>query len=171
MDKKVKRKDQRHESDKVYAGGQERPEDLRVEESKPPTLFLAKSGILEADDLKTEEVGMPEWGGTIIVREPTATERDSYERGLFEARKVGNSFEIKPNLQNTKARLAVRCIIDEDGERLFSDQDATALGMKSAAALNRIIEVIQRLAGMSKADLKELEGNSGAGQGDSSPSA
>jgi len=62
----------------------------------------------------------------------------------------------KPNLDNVRARFAVLTICDEAGKRLFSDADATKLGAKSAAALDRVFAVSQRLNGFSETDCEEL---------------
>ena len=40
------------------------------------------------------------------------------------------------------ARLAARCMCDEEGVRLFDDKDIAALGAKSAAALDRVMAAI-----------------------------
>jgi hypothetical protein len=62
----------------------------------------------------------------------------------------------KPNLDNVRARFAVLTICDADGVRLFTDSDAKQLGEKSAAALDRVFAVAQRLNGFSSSDVDEL---------------
>ena len=44
--------------------------------------ILNKAAILAAEDLKTETVAVPEWGGEVRVRTLTGTERDAFESGL-----------------------------------------------------------------------------------------
>ena len=39
--------------------------------------LLSKSAILCANDLQTEDVDVPEWGGTVRVRSFTGRERDA----------------------------------------------------------------------------------------------
>jgi hypothetical protein len=63
------------------------------------------------------------------------------------------------------------CCDDENGERLFQEEDTFPLGGKSAAALDRIFTVAQRLNGLRDEDVQELAKNSYAGQSDASPSA
>ncbi len=136
------------------------------------TNLLDRSAILGADDLGSEIVQVPEWNnGHVRVRGLTAAERDAYEQSLMEATRTGKRTKITPKLQNAKARMAVLCIVDADGKRMFTDEDAAALGEKSASALNRIVEAIQKLSGMSDEDLEELEKNSGTGQSDDSSSS
>ena len=134
-------------------------------------VLLTKEQILGSLDLKRETVEVPEWGGTILVRELTAEERDAYEASLMEAKKVGKRVEFQPNLKNVKAKMAAKCIIDHAGTRVFTDLEAVALGRKSGAALSNICDVIERLSGLDKKSKEELEGNLEVGQIGSSPSA
>ncbi len=123
--------------------------------------MLNRDQIFEASkkSLKREEVDVPEWGGKVLIQEPSSTDRDDYEQSLLEARKVGKRMEIKPNFRNARARLAVKCIINEDGTRVFKDADAEELGRGSGAVLSRIEKVIKRLGAMDEKDVEELEGN------------
>lgn len=128
--------------------------------------LLTKADIFKVEDIKSERVAVPEWGGEVIVRGLTGTERDEFEQSI-----MGQKGTI--NLANTRARLVVYSVIDEDGKRLFEDWDVKALGQKSAAALDRVVSVAMRLSGISDTDMEDLTGNSGATAepGDGSPSA
>ena len=61
--------------------------------------------------------------------------------------------------ENFRAKLAAACIVDEEGNRLFSEKDVAALGRKSAAALDRVATAAQRISAMSQEDVDELAGN------------
>lgn len=112
--------------------------------------------ILDFTDLPSEDVTVPEWGGmTVHVRGLTAAERDAFEADSITGR--GRNRDV--NLRNIRARLVVRCLVDDDGARVFGDDDVDALGGKSAAALNRLFDVASRLSGLSDADVEELAGN------------
>ena len=112
--------------------------------------MLDRNSILQMDDLPKEKVSVPEWGnGDLWVKTLTGSERDSFEQSMVQKKN-------KPNLNNVRARFAVLTICDDKGERLFSDNDAEALGKKSAAALDRVFEVAQRLNGFSDDDQREL---------------
>lgn len=120
--------------------------------------LLSRDQILDAVDLKTEEVQVPEWGGSVLVRGLNGTERDAYENGLI--RMEGQS--AKSNLLNMRAKLVALCLVDEKGGRLFADTDIRALGRKSASALERVYEVAARLSGLSTPEHdadEEAEGN------------
>lgn len=126
--------------------------------------LLGKTDILERDDSLFEEVAVPEWGGVVRVKGLSGAERDAFEAGI--ATQAGKG--VKLNLQNIRARLVVLACVDEAGARLFSDADVAALGKKSAAALDRIFGVAQRLAGLGEKDIEALTANfTSAPNGDS----
>ena len=120
--------------------------------------LLNRDAILQAQDLDRELVEVPEWGGAVYVRAMTGTERDAYERRMVTVRgdKPGVNLD---GLVNMRAWVAATCIVDEKGERIFSEKDVRALGRKSAAALDRIYAVAMRLSGLTAEDLEELEKN------------
>lgn len=130
--------------------------------------YLNKAEILAQDDLKFEDVQVPEWGGAWVrVRTLNASERDEFEASTI-VRK-GNTTET--NLRNIRSRLCLLCLVDENGDRLFQHEDEFPLGGKSAAALDRVFQVAQRLNGLRAEDVDELAKNSKAGQADVSPTA
>lgn len=128
---------------------------------------LTRDQILQADDKVTEEVSVPEWNGEVTVRNLTGKERDEYEAGIAIQTRNG----VKVNLAQARAKLLVKTIIDDKGERVFTEKDINALGDKSAQALQRVFEVASRLSGLSKEDVEELLGNSEEDQSDGSISS
>lgn len=121
--------------------------------------LLTKAGILAANDLKTEDVDVPEWGGAVRVRSFTGRERDAFEAAMVR----GDGKERKVDLTNMRARLVGLTVIDEAGQRLFTDEEVDLLGAKSGAALDRVFAVAQKLNGLSGADVEELTKNSSGG--------
>jgi len=118
--------------------------------------LLTREAILQAQDLPYEDVAVPEWGGVVRVRALTGAERDRFEASIVEQRGKGGP---RLNTQNIRAKLVALTVVDEHGNRIFTDDDVEALGRKSAAALNRVFEVAQRLSGLTQADMEELEKN------------
>ena len=114
--------------------------------------ILGKSDIFKASDIDKELVEVPEWGGSVYVKGMTGTERDAYEASILEQR--GNKREV--NMENFRAKLIAFSVCDEKGKLLFSQKDVVYIGKKSAAALQRIYDVAQRLSAISKEDVKEL---------------
>ena len=60
------------------------------------------------------------------------------------------------DLKNVRAKLVARSVVDESGARVFDDADVLKLSDKSAAGLQRVFEVAQRLSGLSDEDVDEL---------------
>lgn len=116
---------------------------------------LTKQQIIEAKDLPLETVHVPEWGGEVDVRGLSGADRDSFEDETVKF----NGGERVVNVINLRARLCARCMVDEKGERMFSEDEVAELGRKSGAALARVFAAAQRLSGLSPEDVKELEKN------------
>jgi len=129
--------------------------------------YLGRDAILAAATLKTEDVPVPEWGGSVLVRELRGRERDEWEASLA----VQRGQQMVPDTANMRAKLAARCIVGEDGEPLFTQQDVNALGELSAAALNRVYEVAARLSALNQDALDELGKTSGTVPAEDSSSA
>ena len=112
---------------------------------------LSKAAILAASDKKMVDIDVPEWGGTVKCRVMSGTERDR-----FEAEFVGGNKSV----DMVRAKLVAKCLCDEEGVRLFTEQELPALGEKSAAVLDRLFQSCMKLNRFSKDDVEELAGNS-----------
>ncbi|MFI6249051.1 hypothetical protein [Streptomyces sp. NPDC051016] len=136
-------------------------------------MVLNAAAILGADDVETKPVDIPQWGGEVLVRGLTGIERDAYEASIQQVRpKPDGGREVVFVRDNARAKLLVKCLVDENGHRLFKDTDAPALGKKSGAILDKLYDVAAELSGMGEAVEKEIEGNSEAApSGDSSSSS
>lgn len=113
--------------------------------------------ILATDDLPRREVHVPEWDeeGTpcvLYVRMMTVRERDSFEQSM--ASPTG-----QVSLDNFRARLCVRCVVDADGQRVFADSDAEALGAKAAPAVARLSDIAMALNEMGESAVKAQQKN------------
>lgn len=117
--------------------------------------ILTRDQILEAVDLPIETVSVPEWGGEVMVRGLTGTQREMLEANMISSK--GKPIEEK--MRNMRARLLCMAIVDADGNTVFSQDDVEALGKKSAEALDRVFEIARRLSGFTKADLEEASKN------------
>lgn len=117
--------------------------------------FLTRDEILQKADLPTEDVYVEPWDAWVEVRGLTAAERDKFEQSIVERK--GKSTQM--NLQNVRAKLVALCVVDEQGNRLFTGADVEALGKKSAQALDKIFSVAQKLSGLTPEDVDELLGN------------
>ncbi len=127
-------------------------------------MLLTRDQILGAQDLKRETVDVPEWGGAVIVRELTAVERMAFEQEVLAAGGVG---QLPPDVVG---RVAAWCIIDEKGQRVFSDEDGAALGAKSTDAILRVFRATMRLSAFAPEDEAALRKNSASSPGGGSSS-
>lgn len=128
--------------------------------------FLSAEQILAANDREHEDVDVPEWGGTVRVIGLSAADRDAYEAALAATTK-GDATAMA-RLQNFRAKLVVKALVDADGKRLFSDADAKELGTKSGKVIDRLFDVVRRLSGMGKDALEQGKDDSESGQSGSS---
>ena len=141
--------------------------------------YLSRDAILAAQDIETEEVAVPQWGGTVMVRGMTGTQRDAFEASVLTEEQPNRAgrrgkrakTEFKISMVNLRAKLCVWCIVDAVGERLFTDADSVALGEKSGAAIDVIYDVASRLSGISENDMSELAEDMVTDPFDGSPSA
>lgn len=119
------------------------------------TKLLSREDILNAPDLETEEVEVPEWGGMVLIKGLTGQERDEFEASVVDRR----GKKVKMNMDNLRARLVALSVVDGEGKRIFRRTDVEALGKKSAAALDRVFSASMRLSGMREEDVEELVEN------------
>ncbi|WP_435107790.1 hypothetical protein [Nocardiopsis synnemataformans] len=115
--------------------------------------LLGKDAILGAQDVQHEDVPVPEWGGTVRVVGLSAVDRDAYETMVSAATK-GDAAALT-RLQNFRAKLVVKAIVDDKGERVFADSDAKDLGKKSGKVIDELFGHVRRLSGIGKDAVEE----------------
>lgn len=123
-----------------------------------PLPIATRDAILAADDAQTEVVAVSEWGLSVIVKALTGEQRDAFEASIMRQKDGGETVDTR----DMRAKFVARCVVDEKGNRLFTNEDVKVLSRKSARALQRVFDVGARLAGMSKESVASLEGNSDA---------
>lgn len=122
--------------------------------------FLALRPPVEAVDL--------EGHGKVFVKGLQADERDDYEQSLLERGPDGRS-RVKRVQRNVRASLVVRCLCDENGERLFRDNEVEAIGHVDASVVDKLWDIARKLSGMDNEEEEALaEGFDSAQDGDSS---
>ena len=126
---------------------------------------LSADQLLACTDLQRERIDLGA-RGFVYVRGMTGKERDAWEASLMR----GRGSERRADTRNARARLAVRCLVDEQNVRLFTDNDAERLGNIRVDYLQKIFEAAQRLSGVTDEDLDELGKSSGSGAGAASSS-
>jgi len=111
---------------------------------------LSREQILAAVDMKIEAVEVPEWGGTVYIRNLTGKARERFEKSRY--RMHGKEVEIIH--ENTRTSLLAATICDAQGNLLFTAEHLDALGEKSGEILDRLFEASQRLSCMRAEDLQ-----------------
>ncbi len=119
--------------------------------------LLKKSEILTSQDIPSEIIEVPEWGGQVYVTGLSGTERDYFEKMVTQMRRPG---VVNYDTSNIRAKLCSLGIKDQDtGKRMFDDDEIDALGKKSRSALDRVAAAIQRLSAISQEDVDKLAKN------------
>jgi len=105
-----------------------------------------------------EDVPLPEIGPGVVIRVRGMTTR---ERSDFERQFMSKSGERIPGrTQEMRERLLVWACVDENNVPLFSMSDIRAIGEQNSVVTERIVDVAQRLCGMGKINVEEIEKNS-----------
>lgn len=108
--------------------------------------MLTRDQIQAADDVKTEDVSVPEWGGDVRVRTMTVADRLRMR-------------DMKTDGVDGRVLWIIASCVAEDGSSLFEWADAEWLMNKSRAAIDRIYPVIERLNGLGAAAVERAEKN------------
>jgi hypothetical protein len=115
--------------------------------------ILSAAEIDAVNDAVTETVPVPEWGGEVIIRGMTGTERDFFEAGMFKGGKLDR--------RNYRSKLLAKVLVNENGTRIYTDDAGAArLGKRNAGVIDRLYDIAAGLSGLADDDQEEMEGNS-----------
>lgn len=114
--------------------------------------MLNKTDLLSAQKLRVEKVNVRELGGDIYIRVMTGQELDKY----YEETISLVDGQVVATQENKMAKLLVKCICDESGNRLFADNEIAQLGNVSSTVLVPLYEAAMRLNNMSGDASKNL---------------
>jgi len=133
--------------------------------------LLKKDKLLQRQKLDITRVDLGD-GEYVYVRQMTGRERDRFEASILKrVNRGGGKMDFETDTQDFRAKLAACTMCDEKGELLLAFDDYTQLSENmSAARLEQIIEVAQRINRITREDEEELVKHSGADQGDYSGS-
>lgn len=102
--------------------------------------YLGRTAIL-GTPLRTKEVDVPAWSGKLLIREPSA----------LAAAMIADLPDNTPH-QNRTAWWFVLCVVDGDGERIFTGDDIPALVERSWSVLSDIVSEILDFSGLAGND-------------------
>lgn len=108
---------------------------------------LTLTQIMAANDIAVKEIEVPEWDGTIYIRQLTRAQQDDYLKRQMGTRMKqdmkAKSQEIDlSNFYGHDSFLVVSGACDESGKPLFSAKDIEALKNKNGAVIGRIAKEI-----------------------------
>lgn len=124
-----------------------------------------KQQFLSAKKPANKAVFIPEVGDggiTVYVIALTAREKDQLERSMV----TGKGKDQKVSQDNIRARYCERCMVDAEGQRLFEDGEAEAIGNLPAVIVDRVFKEISALNSTSDQDVEELAKNSARDRSD-----
>jgi hypothetical protein len=110
--------------------------------------MLNRDSILKAKDLKTIELEVKEWGGTIKLQTMTGHDRQEYYK----------TTAGKDGPKNVMEALIIACAVDDKGAPLFTSADITELSKKSAIAISRVFEAAAELNGLTQKAVDDIAG-------------
>lgn len=134
---------------------------LAKEELKKEKVVLGKvviePAVIVDDQVVAEEVTEEEY---VYVRQMSAHEKSIWELSQVEKSGQGKKISYDVTLDDYRAKLAVVCVCDEEGELLFQPNDYKLLSLNiSASKLEKIVDVAQRLNAISEEDREEMVKN------------
>ncbi len=130
--------------------------------------LLNREQILTAQDIKTVDVDVPAWGGTVRLAEITAADRNNLQSMTLDSDNKPRPLREISDIMTFN--LVAMCLMDEDGKRPFMIDDGKgglmpdadgvkALGRKNAVALNKVYQAADRLNGITGAAGDEIRKN------------
>ncbi|VVE90400.1 hypothetical protein [Pandoraea bronchicola] len=114
---------------------------------------LSKDQILAANDRKTIDVPVPQWGGVVRLAVMSGAERDAFHS----SREGGTG-----TLGEFEASILAATIVDADGNQVFTTEDIDALRTKNKDVLDMLTSEAAKLNGIGQAALESAEKNSEA---------
>jgi hypothetical protein len=117
---------------------------------------LTRDAMLAPIEVPREEVELPELGGSVWIKGMTASDRSKFEREF----QTSSGKRSKRRMDEIRERLVIACVCNEDGTLLLTERDIEAIGRQPIGVIERIVDVAQRLCGMSNADVEAMAKNS-----------
>ena len=122
----------------------------RRSKSGPRSVLVA---LDPSREVKVEPVFIPEWQGTVLIQALTPAQ-------AAVAREFGHIWgrggRPHARLQKLRAKMVALSVVDENGRLVFSPDDIEALSEKHCAALERILDVVRRMSGVSDERARQL---------------
>ena len=130
-------------------------------------MILSKEQIFQAQDIATDVVTCPEWGGDVTIRALTLAQAQEWRRSSL-TKTVIRDKDGKPSteyivdhdkLLTSDVRLMITACVDQAGNPLFTRDDIDALMKKSPGPVTRIVKAIVEISGLRADVIEETEKN------------
>ena len=124
--------------------------------------------IIAADDFETIKHEVPEWGIVVWIKEMSSADRLEWQRGNIKLDDEGNwmvddedtpVIDYEKSARSMKESLLVRCLVDEQYERIFQDEDTSLLSKKNARIIDELYAIAADLNKLTEKDSEESEKN------------
>ncbi|RSK77856.1 hypothetical protein EJ774_21100 [Pandoraea apista] len=122
--------------------------------------MLTREQILQARDLGSETVSVPEWGGDVVLGVMSGKARDSLMEAMAEPQKTSRF----------QALMLASTIVDDNGAQVFTAEDVEQLQGKNPDVLARLVAVAMRINNFGSQSTAAAEKNSEAAPSGSSGS-
>lgn len=139
--------------------------------------ILKRAELQAASDLPHVDVAVPEWGEDVGVRIRTlnAGERQAWEGAMFVVTLEEENGKLVQKRTpragfNMKTHLLGLCLVDEDGARLFQNDETALLDSKNSAVVDRLFGLAMRHNAIGGTAIEDAEKNSERTAADSSSS-
>lgn len=106
---------------------------------------LSRQEIIDAKDIDSQTIDVPEWGGSVVVRVMSAADRNRFEQSIVSIDKDGKRV---PSMENFRCKVVCACLVDERGFPLFGPDEIDDLAMKSSQVIERLADIALAMNGM-----------------------
>lgn len=106
-----------------------------------------KEKILNANDTVGKSLRVDEWDVTVHLKRMTVAETMNFQQTIS----LGDEDDNTTGLRNMVAFVST-CMCDEQGNRIFSDDELNLLDTRSTDVIQRIFDEAAKLNGMGKDD-------------------
>jgi hypothetical protein len=126
-------------------------------------MALTRDEILKTNDIQVNEIEVPEWGGSVFIKQLTRAQQDSYlkmqmgKTRMKQDTRAKNQEIIGAELYGHDAYLCSRGICDENGKAIFKDSDIQSLKKKNGAVIGRIAKEIIAFSDMAGDDIDKVD--------------
>lgn len=121
-------------------------------------VLLTRKQILESSDVEYEVIDAPKWGGKVRIRSLSGHDRAKFEMAIKPV--VSENGKTGGKTPNWRELLVAMSIVDADGNLIFEEKDVAVLGKKDAGTLDKVVEAVMKLSGISQRDAETYQGNS-----------